>query len=166
MYDIACLCRWFAGDKLVWVQTTVNTMQHLAVLSHENRNHHHYPLRKITCRKLDFRGLVSCLPCLWYLHLILDLHICSTRIEPRSYITGLWYLPVLAVSLLVLIRFASISRIIHHIGCPRLHRNRTGMSCLFFYPTVRLIISTLPAEFTFGQRIQAQALDASTTVYS
>ena len=131
---------WFGYRRLL----IYNTMQHLAVLSHENRNHHHYPLRKITCRKLDFRGLVSRLPCLWYLHLILDLRICSTRIELRSYITGLWYLAVLTVSLLFLIRFASISRLIHNIGHPRLHRNRTGASCLFFIPLSDLLFRHYP----------------------
>jgi len=37
IYDIACLRRWFAGNKLVWVQTNASTMAvpRSLVMSHE-----------------------------------------------------------------------------------------------------------------------------------
>ena len=45
------------------------------------------------------------LSCLWYLHRVLDSHICSIRTEPQSYIIGIWYLVFPAVSHLFRMHF-------------------------------------------------------------
>ena len=76
-----------------------------------------------------FEGLLR-LPCLWYLHQVLDLHIYSTRTEPRSSIIGLWYL--------VSCRFASISRVVYYIGRPSLQCNRHG---LISFPCPHVILA-------------------------